>query len=74
MTLSADNSLSGVIKYNGTVVVNISGTEADPVFTSATGDPLTLEEVAALVELFQMLDDVFDLVNDIFEPFGGFDL
>ena len=74
MTLAADNSLTGVIKYNGTPVVNISGTEADPVFTSATGEPLTPEEIASLLDLFQMVDDVFDLVNDIFEPFGGFDL
>ena len=33
-----------------------------------------LEEVAALVELFDMIGDVFDLVDDLFEPFGGFDL
>ncbi len=71
MTLASDNSLTGVIKYNGTPVVNIAGTEADPVFTSATGDPLTPEEVASLLDLFEMVGDVFDLVNDIFEPFGG---
>jgi hypothetical protein len=35
---------------------------------------LTLEEVAALVDLFDMIDDVFDLVEDLFEPFGGLDL
>jgi hypothetical protein len=74
MTLGTDNSLSGVIQYNGTTVVNISGTEADPVFTRADGEALTLEEVAALVDLFDMIDDVFDLVEDLFEPFGGLDL
>ena len=74
MALSADNSLTGVIKYNGVDVVYVSGTEGDPVFESATGEPLTLEEVAALVELFDIIDDVFDLVDDLFEPFGGFDL
>lgn len=74
MGLNADNSLTGVIKYNGVDVVYISGTEGDPVFESATGEPLTLEEVAALVDLFNMIDDVFDLVDDLFEPFGGFDL
>ena len=74
MTLGADNSLTGVIQYNGTTVVNISGTEADPVFTRPDGEPVTLEEVAALVELFDMIGDVFDLVEDLFEPFGGFDL
>ena len=74
MGLNADNSLTGVIKYNGVDVVYVSGTEGDPVFESATGEPLTLEEVAALIDLFNMIDDVFDLVDDLFEPFGGFDL
>jgi hypothetical protein len=74
MTLSADNSMSGFIKYNGTTVVNISGTEGDPVFTRADGSELTLEEVGALLDLFNMIDDVFEMVEDIFEPFGGFDL
>lgn len=74
MALGTDNSLDGVIKYNGVTVVNISGTEGDPVFTKADGTDLTLEEVAALVDLFDMIDDVFDLVEDLFEPFGGFDL
>jgi len=74
MTLGADNSLTGVIQYNGVDVVYISGTEGDPVFESATGEPLTLEEVAALVDLFDMINDVFDLVEELFEPFGGFDL
>jgi hypothetical protein len=74
MTLGVDNSLDGVIQYNGVDVVYISGTEGDPVFESATGDPLTAEEVAALVELFDMIEDVFDLVEELFEPFGGLDV
>ena len=74
MTLGTDNSLTGVIRYGGVDVVYISGTEGDPVFESATGEPLTVEEVAALVELFDMIDDVFDLVEDLFEPFGGLDV
>ncbi len=72
MALNADNSVDGVIQYNGVDVVYISGTEGDPVFESATGDPLTTEEVVALLDLFDMIEDVFDLVEDLFEPFGGF--
>ena len=74
MSLGTDNTLTGVIQYNGTTVVNISGTEADPVFTRADGEALTLAEVAALVDLFDMVDDVLDLVEDLFEPFGGLEL
>lgn len=72
MALSPDNSLDGVIKYNGVEVVYVSGTEGDPVFESATGEALTPEEVAALIDLFDMIEDVLDLVEDLFEPFGGF--
>lgn len=71
MTLAADNSLDGVIKYMGVTVVEIGGTEGDPVFTKADGTDLTLDEVAALVDLFDMIEDVFDLVEDLFQPFGG---
>ena len=74
MALNPDNSLDGVIKYNGVDVVYISGTEGDPVFESATGETLTSVEVAALIDLFNMIDDVLTLVEDLFEPFGGFDL
>ena len=72
MALAADNSLDGVIKYVTEPVVYISGTEADPVFARADGEELTLEEVGALLELFDMIEDVFDVVEHIFEPFGGF--
>lgn len=74
MTLGADNTLNGVITFNGVPVVNVSGTEADPVFTRADGEELTLEEVAALVELFDMVEDIFDIAEDLFEPFGGMDV
>jgi hypothetical protein len=74
MSLGTDNTLTGVIQYNGVTVVNITGTEADPVFTRADGEALTLEEVAALVDLFDMIEDVLDLVEDVFEPFGGLGL
>ena len=74
MALNADNSIDGVIRYIGVDVVYISGTEGDPVFESATGEPLTTEEVVALIDLFDMIEDVLDLVEDLFEPFGEFNV
>jgi len=71
MTLQADNTLSGVIDYNGAPAMYISGTEADPVFTRADGEPLTAEDVAALLALYDLLEDVFDVTENLFSPFGG---
>ncbi len=67
--LAADNSLSGTISHNGAVVVVISGTEADPVFTRADGETLTAADVEALADLFGMIEDIFDFAENLFEPF-----
>ncbi len=74
MSLTADNTLDGVITYNGAPAIFISGTEADPVFERADGEPLTAEDVAALLELYDLLEDIFDVADNLFQPFGGIDL
>ena len=65
------DGISGTVLHNGQTVVLISGTTSAPVFTDAAGDPLTNAEVAALVQIFDLLDDVFDFVETVFEPFGA---
>ncbi len=65
-----DDSLSGTVLHNGETVVLISGTTSAPVFTDAGGNPLTNAEVVALTQIFDLFDDVFDFVEDVFEPFG----
>ncbi len=72
MTVTADNVMTGVIAYNGVPAIFIGGTEADPVFERADGSPLTAEDVAALMELYDLLGDVFDIAERLFEPFSGF--
>jgi hypothetical protein len=73
LDLAADNTLSGVINYNGAPAVLISGTEADPVFTRPDGEPLTQADMTALTDIFGLLEDVFDFAENLFEPFqGGF--
>lgn len=71
LSLAADNTLDGVITYNGAPAINISGTEADPVFARADGEPLTAADITALVELYDLLGDVFDIAEDLFQPFEG---
>jgi len=71
MSLAADNTLEGVINYNGAPAIYISGTEGDPVFERADGEPLSTEDVAALLQLYHLLDDVFNVTGYLFAPFGG---
>jgi hypothetical protein len=70
MTVTADNTMTGVINFNGAPAMYISGTEADPVFERADGEPLTEADIAALLELYDLLDDIFDVAEHLFEPFG----
>ena len=65
------DSISGTVRHNGEPVVLIDGTMSAPVFTDAAGDPLTNAEVAALAQIFDLFDDVFDFVETVFEPFGS---
>jgi len=71
LSLAADNTLEGVVNYNGAPALYVSGTEGDPVFERADGEPLSTEDVAALVQLYHLLDDVLGLAGRLFEPFGG---
>jgi hypothetical protein len=66
-----DESLSGTVRHNGETVVLMSGTTSAPVFTDAGGSLLTNAEVVALTQIFGLFDDVFDFVEEVFEPFGS---
>lgn len=65
------DGISGTVRHNGETVVLIDGTTSAPVFTDAAGDPLTRAEVAGLVQILDLFDDVFDFVEKVFEPFGS---
>lgn len=61
-------SISGTIKHNGDVVVNISGSATSPVFTDASGNPLTAEQNAALRKLFDFTDKLLEHVDEMLAP------
>jgi hypothetical protein len=66
-----NETISGTVSHNGETVVLISGTTSAPVFTDGEGAALTSSEVEALTQIFDLFDDVFDFVEDVFEPFGS---
>ncbi|MEN8145610.1 MAG: hypothetical protein ABFS14_11735 [Gemmatimonadota bacterium] len=67
-TSGLDDSLNGTISYNGTVVVNVSGTGENPVFVMADGSELTGADIEALQDLVGLFDDLFDFAEAIFDP------
>ena len=71
VTVDQTENITGAILHNGQTVALIDGSTSAPVFTNANGDPLSSAEAAALTEVFDVVDDVFDFVEAVFEPFGS---
>jgi hypothetical protein len=71
VTGSLDGAISGTIEHNGDVVVNISGTSANPVFTDATGTPLTPQQLDALENLVDFIEDILDAFDNLLYPAYG---
>ncbi len=61
-------SLSGSVVHGGNVVVKISGTPEDPVFTDGADNPLSAEQGQALAELFGRIAVVIDRFDDLLIP------
>jgi hypothetical protein len=62
------DSLEGVFFLNGKVFARVSGDPESPTFTGATGDPLTGLEVVVLLRIVDIVEDVFDLFEDLLNP------
>ncbi len=69
-------NVEGTVVHNGGTIARISGTTSAPAFTDAGGESLTSAELAALSQVFDVVDDVFDFVEAVFAPFseGGVSL
>lgn len=61
-------SITGTIKHNGDLVVNITGSPENPTFTRASGEQLTAEQTAALKKLFDFTDKLLDHVDEMLAP------
>jgi hypothetical protein len=51
------DTVSGVIRFNGTPVGTITGPSDDPVITGSNGRELTAEQIAAIAEIFSAVAD-----------------
>ena len=61
-------SITGTIKHNGDLVINITGSATNPVFTDASGNQLTAEQIAALKKLFDFTDKLLEHVDEMLAP------
>lgn len=68
VTGALDGAITGTIEHNGDVVVNIAGTTDTPVFTDATGTPLTAQQLDALEHLVDFIEDIFDAFDNLLLP------
>lgn len=66
-TISA-GQIEGRITHNGTVVVTFSGNADSPTFVGADGGELTEREIQALRGLSELIDDMFDSLEELLEP------
>lgn len=63
--------LSGFIDLNDRPFATVSGPEHQPVFTTPSGDPIRGRHALALLRIFAVTEDVFDLFEDLIEPIAG---
>jgi len=60
--------VDGAVTYNGDLVVDISGTPQQPVFTDAAGNELTSRDLQALATLFGSVGMILDGFDNLLVP------
>lgn len=63
--------LDGTIEVDGELFATITGPAGEPTITGATGEPLTWTERLVLLRIVDVVEDVFDFLEDVIEPVGG---
>lgn len=63
MTFGEAGQLDGEIRYQGVVVVQVSGSGDEPVFTDQAGNELTEEDLDELAELWSSIDVLFGVAE-----------
>jgi hypothetical protein len=67
----AGGVLDGTVLVNGAPFALVQGPAGDPLITDPSGDALTLTEIALLHGIVKVVEDVFELVEDLVEPVGA---
>jgi len=70
VSFTGDNTISGTLAYNGSTVVNISGTGDSPTFTKPDGSAVSQSDLTALQSVWNGVGNLFDFVGQLFGPAG----
>lgn len=61
-------TVDGTILLDGRLFATITGDGDHPEVKGASGDPVTAEEAVVVLTVVKIVDDVFDLLEDLLEP------
>lgn len=64
----ANGVLDGTIRVDGNLFATVAGPAANPTILSADGDPLTFGETLVLRRVIDVVEDVFDFLEDLVDP------
>lgn len=64
----SDTNIDGTFYLNDEVFATVFGDPDDPTIESASGEPLTLQEALVLHHMVDVVEDIFDLFEDLLDP------
>lgn len=67
-SVASDSTVTGSVKYNGTTVLNISGTSDNPSFSKPDGSALTQSDITALQNIWNSASELLTFVAGLFGP------
>lgn len=60
--------LNGAFSIDGSLFATVAGPASNPTILSADGDPLTTAEIIVLHHIVDVVEDVFDFLEDLVDP------
>ena len=64
----AAGQIQGSVFVNNNLFATISGNASNPTILSATGEPLTTRQTLVLLHIVDVVEDVFDFLEDLVDP------
>lgn len=69
--IGTEGVLDGTVALDGAPFALVTGPSDDPTITDPSGEPLTWPEIVVLTKVVDVVEDVFDLLEDLLDPVGN---